>query len=466
MVTPLIHYNHMGAFNEGMDRGRSRGIAQLMGQAYQAPPEQRQSLLAKLAGVDGQAAMQTEKGLNALDDDVHAQLAKRAKFVVAAWKSNPQMAQQAYQSMLPLVQRAGLGSPPPQLDESAIPGLTQLASALDQQSTPSGYREFELFANAGGLQGDDRQKAARVALGLEGRAASGGMSFDMIKGADGVERPSRRNPRDGSVEVFDGQQWVPLGGQAPQGKPQINIDPAMFAGLEPSSQQALLQQILADANGQPVSNAGALAVGRRPEDEAAAKVEAEERARLGLLPLRGKLEAENEAAKTTAKGDAERDLERKKNEPKLRMALMSAKAKTVRLDDAITRSAEKANGLTTGWGSLLQAVPGTQAHDLSKLLNTVKANIGFDRLQEMRDSSPTGGALGSVTERELEFLQSVYASLEQSQSRDQFLENLEIVRQATKESWARVEAAYQQTYGQSQSGQKRLRFNPATGELE
>jgi hypothetical protein len=46
----------------------------------------------------------------------------------------------------------------------------------------------------------------------------------------------------------------------------------------------------------------------------------------------------------------------------------------------------------------------------------------------MRQASPTGGALGSVTERELDLLQNSMGSLEQSQSKAQFLHNLRRVK--------------------------------------
>jgi len=42
----------------------------------------------------------------------------------------------------------------------------------------------------------------------------------------------------------------------------------------------------------------------------------------------------------------------------------------------------------------------------------------------MRDASPTGGALGQVSERELAFLQSTIGNLEQSQSKEQLTYNL------------------------------------------
>lgn len=80
---------------------------------------------------------------------------------------------------------------------------------------------------------------------------------------------------------------------------------------------------------------------------------------------------------------------------------------------------------TTGAvGDILSGVGGTGARDLRGLLDTIKSNAGFDRLQAMRDSSPTGGALGQVSERELAFLQSTIGNLEQSQSREQLEFNL------------------------------------------
>ena len=63
------------------------------------------------------------------------------------------------------------------------------------------------------------------------------------------------------------------------------------------------------------------------------------------------------------------------------------------------------------------------------LLDTVEANIGFDKLQQMRAASPTGGALGQVSERENKLLQATYGSLSQSQSEEQFKRNLRRLRE-------------------------------------
>lgn len=89
------------------------------------------------------------------------------------------------------------------------------------------------------------------------------------------------------------------------------------------------------------------------------------------------------------------------------------------------QDASKLVGINTaGVGSSLASIPGTDARDLSAKLETIKANLGFDRLQQMRDMSPTGGALGAVAVQELTALQSTVASLDQGQSRGELKKSL------------------------------------------
>lgn len=76
-------------------------------------------------------------------------------------------------------------------------------------------------------------------------------------------------------------------------------------------------------------------------------------------------------------------------------------------------------------GALLASIPGSGAYNTARISDTIRANIGFDRLQQMRDESPTGGALGAVNNQEMQLLQSVLGSLDQAQDDDQLLYNLE-----------------------------------------
>lgn len=105
--------------------------------------------------------------------------------------------------------------------------------------------------------------------------------------------------------------------------------------------------------------------------------------------------------------------------------------------------AETSGGTTGLQGQIFRGIGGTRARDLDALVDTISSNIGFDRLQQMRDNSPTGGALGQVSEMELRLLMAVVASLDTSQSQEQFLENLDRVETKYKASMERMAQAYQ-----------------------
>lgn len=84
---------------------------------------------------------------------------------------------------------------------------------------------------------------------------------------------------------------------------------------------------------------------------------------------------------------------------------------------------------TAGFGSgLLGAIRGSGSANLKNTLTTIKANIGFEALQAMREASKTGGALGQVAVQELEALQAILGSLDQKQSREQLTQNLNNIK--------------------------------------
>lgn len=134
-------------------------------------------------------------------------------------------------------------------------------------------------------------------------------------------------------------------------------------------------------------------------------------------------------------GPADVKLQEKNNKTAATDASKARKADLISQD--IDRAVEMAKDYwfipNTGVGSVLSAIPGTKAHDLSRMLDGVKARIGFDSLQEMRDNSPTGGALGQVSEMENRLLQATFGSLEQSQSEEEFIFNLRRLKQQYNE---------------------------------
>jgi len=95
--------------------------------------------------------------------------------------------------------------------------------------------------------------------------------------------------------------------------------------------------------------------------------------------------------------------------------------------------------LTTGMiGSALLRMGFTTAVDVNELGETIRSNIGFDRLQRMREESPTGGALGQVAVQELNALQASLGSLKTSQSADQVIRKLERLETQYQQSMKRI----------------------------
>lgn len=120
-------------------------------------------------------------------------------------------------------------------------------------------------------------------------------------------------------------------------------------------------------------------------------------------------------------------------QPKDALALQNQKRSQVEMADRVLTLIDKANpaisGTTTGAvGSLVGRVPGTKAYDLRATVDSIRANLGFEQLQSLRNASPTGGALGQVSDFENRLLASTVANLDANQSEAQLRTNLQEVR--------------------------------------
>lgn len=106
-------------------------------------------------------------------------------------------------------------------------------------------------------------------------------------------------------------------------------------------------------------------------------------------------------------------------------ALEQAQAQIVKVDQAL----KNVSGWSTGWGgATVGKLPGSQAKDLQGDLDTIKANLGFSTLAEMKRASPSGGALGAISESEMRLLTSARESLDREQSPAQLRRNLNAVK--------------------------------------
>jgi hypothetical protein len=97
-------------------------------------------------------------------------------------------------------------------------------------------------------------------------------------------------------------------------------------------------------------------------------------------------------------------------------ALNDAIKNTSRMTTGVMGAATRGNPLTHGAGS--------KALTLENQIKTIQANLGFDTLNQMRQMSKSGGALGSITERELDLLGSVVANLDPNMNRADLTANL------------------------------------------
>lgn len=96
-------------------------------------------------------------------------------------------------------------------------------------------------------------------------------------------------------------------------------------------------------------------------------------------------------------------------------------------------------GSAFGKSGISAIIPGSEAADVQAQITTLKARLGFDQLQKMREASPTGGALGQVSERELTFLQATVQSLDFNQSDKQARENMILINESLDRWLATVE---------------------------
>lgn len=157
------------------------------------------------------------------------------------------------------------------------------------------------------------------------------------------------------------------------------------------------------------------------------------------LPAGYRLDKETGVASAIPNGPAdtaEKDLEAAESG----LSTEATAGSTVLADIAeMKRRVKESPKLTTGLiGGILKNYGGTGALDVDELGKTIRANIGFDRLQRMRDESPTGGALGQVAIQELEALQASLGSLNTSQGADQLIRNLERLEDQYRKSMKRI----------------------------
>lgn len=252
-------------------------------------------------------------------------------------------------------------------------------------------------------------------------------------------------------------------------------DPQRFAALRQQHYDSLVaenpQKYGQYADGWRARNArtaGIPLAGLTPGEKAAQEAEAKARVEARYAPQtaaateRAKIDAQLSRADQTAEAEAarQREIERAKVEGQAAgekranagaewrnlQAANSEIDQTINLVKSILRRKAQFGGVT-GAGAIGAKIPGSRWADLATDIERLRTRSGFQTLQDMRNNSPTGGALGNITERELAGLQNASANLQNAQSPESLERSLTqylIQLYGTKE---RTNRAYTQRYG-------------------
>ena len=136
--------------------------------------------------------------------------------------------------------------------------------------------------------------------------------------------------------------------------------------------------------------------------------------------------------------------------PQATSALKAFDAKTSKFERDIDELIANEKGLNEITGFLagrtdLSAMSGAGRRALA-LFNTITAKGGFSELQDMRNASPTGGALGNVSNQEGKQLIDSFGALSRTQNANDLRQSLTTARSDLQNLRQRMKEAYELTY--------------------
>jgi len=268
------------------------------------------------------------------------------------------------------------------------------------------------------------RQAAAIYLGIEPKAVQAGIGYQVLTGPDGSTRLVAVNKSAvGAQDVASGATI----GVAPGTRPSML--PAGAGSLMPN-------RVVPTAAPAPAAPAAAAPAALAPTAEAALTPTVQPTIKLATdSTWLGPSLADKASAQQIA--DVKADWLKKL--PSLEGAIESMRLKVERGEKTL----DEAQGRLTGWlkyarsgfpGGMTKGVPGSPAFNLEQLLLPVEANIFADELQTMRNNSPTGGAVGNVSDKEGDKFKAMQASLNVGQDPEQLYNNIDIVRQARRDT--------------------------------
>lgn len=169
---------------------------------------------------------------------------------------------------------------------------------------------------------------------------------------------------------------------------------------------------------------------------------------------------------TTSTLDAKTRAAREKAYPKVTASLRSFETKTENLIK-LMESLKSDPGLDRIIGPIQARTP-----TMTKTAGTAEAKLKqifaqgqFRELQEMRANSPTGGALGNVSNFEVLALQNAFAALDPMQSEESFRRSLDLAIQQLRDSTNIVRQSYEDEYDYRLGGSETSSSGPSIDDL-
>lgn len=274
------------------------------------------------------------------------------------------------------------------------------------QRTPAPSPMFSPEERQRRIAGND----AQVGVGLLGQL-SGSEDFNNVGAQVFKNALANRQERVTNRGITD-----PLTGET-------SIDPEYAAEQDEGRKAKILQAALRFEDQRQRAEERAAQIREAAQMRAALAAGGSEIKNLRADLLRAQIDAtkgRTEAAEEKTRAASER----------VRTHAKSAATRAASMVQALTDAENEVGNLTTGvLGKGLSRVPGTSAYKLARIFDTIKANIGFSELNQMRQESPTGGALGQVAIRELEMLQATLGNLDLGQDKKTLKDNITKVKQ-------------------------------------
>jgi len=327
-----------------------------------------------------------------------------------------------------LTQLAKVGGPEA---NQALEGLIKEYNVLN----PEG--EIKITSNGTLVSVNKRTNKAEAILGADGKPVMGKVDPVIRSVLDQTDLAGKR-----MIDV-DINQYVPgtgLGadGKGPAPKGVFGISNSQF---QPNYiQDPLNPQGVKPVLGSPADPNANLQIGYRQRADGTGQE---------FIPG-GPADPKVIANRTTVTLSAKDKEAREAKYPQATSALKAFNAKTDKFDSVITELLENKKGLDeiTGFfaGRTDISAMSKEARRALALFNTITAKGGFSELQDMRNASPTGGALGNVSNQEGGQLIASFGALSRTQDGDDVRKSLITAQNDLRNLKERMGEAYDLTY--------------------